>query len=369
LDSPEHRRVPQHPTIVHPPIPFNLATSHLQPPVEGDDPFALPVHSSSAARDNLAALRAAADASNALLLSTRARARARSYINPTSPVSTSTTIMGAVAEPSRTGYQALPPPPDIHQYQNLPAHLQAALTDLNAQQRNPAAQQRQFMLYSNVAAGPSSINAEPVNAAIVQSSDIVLSTHQRGRFVMYENPAAVSLNQSNHAPQSVHALPLPDQYQNLPQNLHEGLAAVNVQQNEVMLIHQPIPPPPPPPPLDLPVARRSFNKNNIPVHNMGQMNLVCPYCKAYHWKAEKLTRSTLAHPKFGDCCFSGKVIQGQLHDLPQEIQTLYNSQDTIAKKFRKDIRHYNKALSMTSVGQAPGKQPDIDYAINNGTGL
>jgi hypothetical protein len=161
----------------------------------------------------------------------------------------------------------------------------------------------------------------------------------------------------------VPALPLPDQYQHLSQNSQANLA---VQQNEAPPIYQPIPPPPPPP-LNLPLARRPFDKNNIQVHSLGRMNLICPYCKAYHWKAEKLTKSTLANPKFGGCCFNGKVILGQLHDLPQEIQALYDGQDAVAKKFRKDIRQYNKALSMTSVGQAPGKQPDIDRDINDGT--
>ena len=131
---------------------------------------------------------------------------------------------------------------------------------------------------------------------------------------------------------------------------------------------QPVPVPEVPAVQLLPPARRPFNRNQIEVHHLGAMNVVCPDCGAYHWAAERLAKSTLANPKFGMCCFSGKVKVDHLHDLPPELHQLYWGDNDQAKKFRKNIRTYNSALAFTSVGQAAGKALQLDNSVNDGHG-
>ena len=101
----------------------------------------------------------------------------------------------------------------------------------------------------------------------------------------------------------------------------------------VALPAPPSPPPSPPPPdyqvqplpapvpfpippvqfAQLPEARRPFNVA-WEVHDLGHMNVVCSGCGALHWIAEKLTKSSLTNPKFGMCCFSGKIDLPKLHE-------------------------------------------------------
>ena len=143
----------------------------------------------------------------------------------------------------------------------------------------------------------------------------------------------------------------------------------------------PLPPLPPsplplplPPPIPvaaaapLPLAQHPFNKNQNQIHNLGKMDLVCHFCKAYHWKAEQLSKKTQGQPNFGMCCFSGKVITSKLDDIPRELQQLLDGNDPTSKKFCEHIQNYNNALAMTSVGQDVGKILNEDKEINNSTG-
>ena len=84
---------------------------------------------------------------------------------------------------------------------------------------------------------------------------------------------------------------------------------------------------------------------------MGAMDIECPYCHALHWKEERLSNSSNRNPKFGKCCLSGKVWLPRLDPPPPELHALLTGQDPRDKKFRQDIRKYNDALAMTSVGR------------------
>jgi hypothetical protein len=97
------------------------------------------------------------------------------------------------------------------------------------------------------------------------------------------------------------------------------------------------PPLPPPPPIPLPLARRPFNSNPNQIHDLGRMDLVCHFCKAYHWKAEQLSKKTQGQPNFGMCCFSGKAITPKLENIPPELQKLLDGNDNASKKFRENI--------------------------------
>jgi hypothetical protein len=80
------------------------------------------------------------------------------------------------------------------------------------------------------------------------------------------------------------------------------------------------------------------------------MNIACSNCGALHWMSKKLSGSSRLHPKFGTCCFNGKVQIPRLHDPPPEILDLFRDQDDISKNFRNHIRNYDNALAMTSLG-------------------
>jgi hypothetical protein len=83
------------------------------------------------------------------------------------------------------------------------------------------------------------------------------------------------------------------------------------------------------------------------------MDRECGACKALHWLDERVTKFSKRHPKFGMCCYNGKIVLPMLHKLPQE---LYN------KGFHLHIHTYNSALAMTSVGRK------LDYSVNRGGG-
>jgi hypothetical protein len=111
----------------------------------------------------------------------------------------------------------------------------------------------------------------------------------------------------------------------------------------------------------IPIARHPFNPE-WPVHDLHSMDRVCDACKALHWLDERLTKSSKRHPKFGMCCYSGKIILPKLHKLPQELYKYLVGSDPISKGFRLNIRTYNNALAMTSVGRK------LDYSVNMGRG-
>ena len=129
----------------------------------------------------------------------------------------------------------------------------------------------------------------------------------------------------------------------------------------VPLAPAPFPMPPPAAVAQLPEARRKFSPT-WQVHDLGRMDVICSGCGAFHWMDEKLSASSRTNPKFGICCFSGKLDLPKLHHLPPELHELFTGTDDIAKGFRKDIRRYNNALAMTSLGCK------TDNSVNQGAG-
>jgi len=121
----------------------------------------------------------------------------------------------------------------------------------------------------------------------------------------------------------------------------------------------PVPAPAPAPQPPFPLAWQPFSPN-WPVHYMGKMDVPCSDCGALHWSCEKLAKSSQADPKFGMCCFSGKIKLPKLNNPPQELLNLLSAQDPASKKFRDHIRSYNNALAMTSLGC------DQDKSIHGG---
>ncbi|KAJ7280767.1 hypothetical protein C8J57DRAFT_960741, partial [Mycena rebaudengoi] len=95
--------------------------------------------------------------------------------------------------------------------------------------------------------------------------------------------------------------------------------------------------------------------------NLGPMNLVCPQCGALHWKAELLSKSTANSFHFGTCCLDGKIQLPAVRVPPQELRELYDGSSHYSKEFIKNIRSYNAAFALASLGVK------VDRTILGGT--
>ncbi|KAF5347794.1 hypothetical protein D9756_010287 [Leucocoprinus leucothites] len=137
---------------------------------------------------------------------------------------------------------------------------------------------------------------------------------------------------------------------------------------------QPPPPPqapsPSPPPLpphnprDLPPACRPFNEADIEPDYLGPMNVICSHCNALHFDCEKLAASTVNRPRFGVCCLQGQIRLEPFHPLnPNEALAQYMTRQRPQwQEFYEDIRRYNAAFAMISVGVK------LDASVLRGTG-
>ena len=111
----------------------------------------------------------------------------------------------------------------------------------------------------------------------------------------------------------------------------------------------------------VPVARSPY-KEPCAQHNLGPMNLSCQHCSALHWADERLSKSSLSSPHFGTCCDDGKVQLQAFEDPPLLLRTLLTSQTVQAQEFRNNIRQYNAALAMCSLGVK------VDTSVTDGRG-
>lgn len=98
------------------------------------------------------------------------------------------------------------------------------------------------------------------------------------------------------------------------------------------------------------IARSVIDTNTVMKHNMGSMNIICPYCNALHWLCERLSSSSMRRPKFGKCCLSGKISLPLHKEPPLELQRLYTERSPESKHFLSHIRNFNYAFAFTSLG-------------------
>ena len=87
-------------------------------------------------------------------------------------------------------------------------------------------------------------------------------------------------------------------------------------------------------------------------HSCGAMNIKCRECGALMWIGEKLSTSSIKAPKFGLCCLSGMVKLQELPIPPSSLRELLTNNDSVSKKFRKNIRTYNSGLAMATMKAA-----------------
>lgn len=87
--------------------------------------------------------------------------------------------------------------------------------------------------------------------------------------------------------------------------------------------------------------------------DLGRMSIQCPSCKALHWDAERLSKSSKRNPKFGTCCLQGKIQIPLLQPLPRELKELYDGTSPNSAHFLKHNVSYNNAFAMVSLSAQP----------------
>lgn len=73
---------------------------------------------------------------------------------------------------------------------------------------------------------------------------------------------------------------------------------------------------------------------------IGKMNIVCKHCKALKWKEEAL----------GLCCSNGKIMLENISQRPEPLHSLIHNSHPKSTHFLNNIRKYNTAFQMTSLG-------------------
>jgi PIF1-like helicase/Helitron helicase-like domain at N-terminus/Helicase len=89
----------------------------------------------------------------------------------------------------------------------------------------------------------------------------------------------------------------------------------------------------------------NITEEDIPVHFIGEMDAICEFCRAKHFKVEMPKDK-----KFSSCCQKGKVHLPELTPLPNYLRDLYVGNNDDAKNFREFIRQFNSALAFASMG-------------------
>jgi len=80
------------------------------------------------------------------------------------------------------------------------------------------------------------------------------------------------------------------------------------------------------------------------------LTVICPHCHALHFDCEKLTSLRVNYPKFGMCCLQGQIQLPPFQLLTGILHNYLTGNDYPSREFRNNIRQYNAAFAMTSVG-------------------
>ena len=63
------------------------------------------------------------------------------------------------------------------------------------------------------------------------------------------------------------------------------------------------------------------------------MNVLCPFCHAFHWFDECVSSSRADHPEFASCCAHVKVKLAPLCVPPTNLYNLFMANTLQAKEF------------------------------------
>ena len=79
------------------------------------------------------------------------------------------------------------------------------------------------------------------------------------------------------------------------------------------------------------------------------MSYRCSACSALMFKDE-VHKGKLENAKFALCCSYGKISLPDITSPPEDLKHLLEDNDSVSKAFRTNIRTYNSALALSSIG-------------------
>ncbi|UYV71951.1 hypothetical protein LAZ67_9001304 [Cordylochernes scorpioides] len=88
-----------------------------------------------------------------------------------------------------------------------------------------------------------------------------------------------------------------------------------------------------------------FEEDQIPLHLCGQLDQVCPKCRAKYFELEQTTYSKTFHK----CCSKGKVELEPIQ-TSELLKSLMTGKHQLSKNFMENIRSVNSALAFASMG-------------------
>ncbi|UYV72234.1 hypothetical protein LAZ67_9002265 [Cordylochernes scorpioides] len=88
-----------------------------------------------------------------------------------------------------------------------------------------------------------------------------------------------------------------------------------------------------------------FEEDQIPLHFCGQLDQVCPKCRAKYFELEQTTYSKTFHK----CCSKGKVELEPIQ-TSELLESLMTGKHQLSKNFMENIRSVNSALAFASMG-------------------
>ena len=98
----------------------------------------------------------------------------------------------------------------------------------------------------------------------------------------------------------------------------------------------------------------TFNEADIEKHSIGDFNMLCQFCAAKHFLAERPSDE-----KFNNCCHKGRVPFHPRRPFPEYMQNILIQPDhPHYRNFKTNIRSsYNLALSFASMGAQVSEPP------------
>ena len=89
-----------------------------------------------------------------------------------------------------------------------------------------------------------------------------------------------------------------------------------------------------------------FDEDEIISHYLGEMNYICSYCGAKHFKSELNQLN-----KFSSCCHNGKILLPEDKMYPEILLNLFDDDNEESIFYRNNIREYNNAFAFASFGE------------------
>lgn len=93
-----------------------------------------------------------------------------------------------------------------------------------------------------------------------------------------------------------------------------------------------------------------LNEGGVKISNVGSMTHECFSCKALMFRGETHTGTIGKDATFSMCCSYGKVKLPPIKPPPDELRNLFTEDNKSSKAFRNNIRKYNSALALSSIG-------------------